>query len=76
MKSNIISGSALAAAAIALALNGASMAPAYAHGAKQTQAKTHCGGKGSCHHKARCHHKSRCHHHKGACHHKSRCHSK
>jgi hypothetical protein len=75
MKPNIISGSALAAAAVALALSGASVAPAYAHGAKSTHMKTHCGGKGSCRGMAKCHHKAQCHHHKGHCNMKSRCHT-
>lgn len=76
MKTNIVSGSALAAAAIAFVLNGASIAPAAAHYAKYSHHhKAHCA-KGSCHHKMKCHHKSKCHHYKGACHHKSKCHTR
>ena len=75
MKTKVVSGSALAVAAIALALNGASVAPAQAHQAP-VSAKAHCGAKATCHHKAKCHHKSQCHHVKNACHHKSMCHTK
>jgi hypothetical protein len=69
MKTKIVSGSALAAAAIALAMNGAAVAPAHAQHAS-SQAKAHCGGKGSCHHKAKCHH------YKGHCNMKSKCYTK
>jgi hypothetical protein len=44
MKSNIVSGSALAVAAIALAMNGATVSPALAKKA----AEVHCAGINSC----------------------------
>ena len=74
MKAKIVSGSALAAAAIALALNGAVIAPAFAKAGHQcSMAKGHCGGKMKCMTKQGvCNHKMG--HHKGSCHHmKSHC---
>jgi hypothetical protein len=74
MKAKIVSGSALAAAAIALALSGAATAPAFAKAGHQcTMAKGSCGGKMKCMTK-----KGVCKHkvmpHKGSCHHsKSHC---
>jgi hypothetical protein len=65
MKTNILSGSALAAAAIALALNGAAIAPASAH----VTHKAH-------HHKGHCGAKAKCKSHKNHCNVKNRCHSK
>lgn len=81
MKTKVISGATLAAAAIALALSGAAVTPAYAKGHQCAMAKGQCGGKMKCmtktgvckHHMG--HHKGSCHH-KASCHHKSHCMSK
>jgi len=82
MKTKVVSGSALAAAAVALALGGAAVTPAHAKGHACTMAKGQCGGKMKCmtktgvcrHHMS--HHKGGCHHTKAGCHHKSHCKSK
>lgn len=91
MKSKVISGAALAAAAVSLALVGATPAAAHSVGHSCQMAKGQCGGKmkcmtkkgvckhnakGSCRQHAGCHHKAKCHHNKGACNHKSKCHSR
>lgn len=91
MKTNVISGAALAAAAVGLALSGAAVTPAQAHSAGHTcsMAKGSCGGKMKCMtkagvckhhmhaHKGSCHHKGTCHHKgKASCHHKGHCKSK
>lgn len=90
MKSKVISGAALAAAAVSLALGG-SITAAQAHSAGHTctMAKGQCGGKMKCMtktgvckhhmhaHKGSCHHKHACHHKgKASCHHKGHCASK
>ncbi len=68
MKTNVISGSMIAAAAIALALTGATVAPAQAN-----HRHHHMWGKSGCKHKAVC--KSRMmRHHKGHCAGKAHCH--
>jgi hypothetical protein len=55
IKTNIISGSMLAAVAIALALNGAAMTPAVAKH-KAYHHKMHCGAKAKCNaYKHHCH---------------------
>lgn len=80
MKSKIVSGAVLAAAAVALALGGAVATPAhakgYAKGHACTMAKGQCGGKAKCMTKRGvCKH--RMGHHKGGCHHaKNHCMSK
>ncbi|WP_442754757.1 hypothetical protein ACNHKD_17445 [Methylocystis sp. JAN1] len=78
MKTKIVSGSALAAAAVGLALSGAVVAPASAHGSHAcSMAKGQCGGKAACMTKTGvCKHnagksKAACRH---GCHHKSSCH--
>jgi hypothetical protein len=78
MKTKVVSGSALAAAAVGLALSGAVVAPASAHGSHTcTMAKGQCGGKTACMTKTGvCKHnvgksKAACRH---GCHHKSACH--
>ncbi len=78
MKSKIVSGSALAAAAVALALSGGVVAPAYAKGHVCDMSKGQCGGKTKCmtKHGVCKHYKSHCSHHKGSCHHKAACHQK
>lgn len=87
MKSKVVSGAALAAAAVGLALSGAVVTPAAAHGSHAcSMAKGQCGGKmkcmtktGVCKHnvgssKAACRHGC---HHKAKCHHsKGACHHK
>lgn len=72
MKSKVISGAALAAAAVSLALGGAVPASAHSAGHTCTMAKGHCGGKMKCMTKTGvCKHHM--HAHKGSCHHKSHC---
>jgi len=78
MKTKIVSGSALAAAAVGLALSGAAIVPAAAHGSHTCKmAKGQCGGKMSCMTKTGvCKHntassKASCRH---GCHHKASCH--
>jgi hypothetical protein len=69
MKSKIVSGSALAAVAVALALAGAATTPAYAKHHKCTMEKGQCGGKTKCMtKKGVCKHKA-----KGNCGGKSSC---
>jgi hypothetical protein len=75
MKAKIVSGSALAAAAIALALSGAAATPAFAKGHHCTMEKGHCGGKMKCMtKKGVCKHKMK--RHKGGCGAKNHCMSK
>jgi hypothetical protein len=72
MKAKIVSGSALAAAAVALALSGATVAPAFAKGHHCTMEKGQCGGKAKCMtKKGVCKHKMKSH--KGACGGKNHC---
>lgn len=86
MKSKVVSGAALAAAAVSLALAGAAPAAAHSAGHTCTMAKGQCGGKMKCMtktgvckhhmhaHKGSCHHKHACHHKgKASCHHKGHC---
>jgi hypothetical protein len=78
MKSKIVSGSALAAAAVSLALSGAVATPAQARSAGHQcmMGKGSCGAKMKCMTKAGvCKHHM--HGHKGGCHHmKSHCKTK
>ncbi|BDV33303.1 MULTISPECIES: hypothetical protein [Methylocystis] len=78
MKTKIVSGAALAAAAVGLALSGAVVTPAAAHGSHLcNMSKGQCGGKTACMTKTGvCKHnvgksKASCRH---GCHHKSSCH--
>lgn len=78
MKTKIVSGSALAAAAVGLALSGAVVTSAAAHGSHNcNMSKGQCGSKMSCMTKAGvCKHnasssKASCRH---GCHHKASCH--
>jgi len=75
MKTRIVSGATLAAAAVALALTTASVTPAFAKGHHCSMAKGSCGGKAKCMtKKGVCKHKMG--HHKGNCHTKNHCKSK
>jgi len=77
MKTKVVSGTTLAAAAVALALGGAVATPAHAKSHHHcAMAKGHCGGKMKCMTKAGvCKHQMK--HHKGGCHHmKNHCKSK
>jgi hypothetical protein len=75
MKTKIVSGSAIAAAAIALALSGATVTPALAKGHHCTMQKGSCGSKAKCMtKKGVCKHKMK--HHKGNCAGKNHCMSK
>ncbi len=72
MKTKVLSGSTVAATAIALALSGASSTPAFAKGHHCTMEKSHCGGKAKCMtKKGGCKHKMK--HYKGNCIGKSHC---
>ena len=59
MKVNFLPGSTLAAAAIALALSGATVAPAAARAHHSATEKGHCTGKAHCKHHRK-HHKGHC----------------
>lgn len=59
MKVNFLSGSTLAAAAVALALSGATVAPAAARSYHSATEKGHCTGKAHCKHHRK-HHKGHC----------------
>jgi hypothetical protein len=66
VKAKIVSGNALAVAAIALALSAAAVTPAFAKGHVCTMEKGQCGGKMKCMtKKGVCKHGMK--HHKGSC---------
>ncbi len=76
MKTKVVSGAALAAAAIGLALSGAVITPAAAHGSHHcSMSKGQCGGKAACMTKT-----GVCKHNAGksraACHQKAKSHTK